>query len=196
MQKYTLILDDMLKIDISYACPYIPNQYIKFFFGGPGVAPYRFLSYFSTFFNHSTIIEIGTHNGWGSLALSHNRNNKIVGYDVDLSTLDKNISKIPNLTFKEGLAHELDPKIILNSPLIHFDALHDGVYEKIFYDFLITNNYKGFVIYDDIGRNKEMVDFWNSIKLLKYDLTYLGHETGTGLVSFGGIEIETIRRGF
>jgi hypothetical protein len=193
LAKIDIIIDDFLKIDLSYACPYIPTKYLHFFFGGHGQSPYRLLAYLSTFFANSTFIEIGVHNGWGSLALSYNRANRIIGYDIDLSTLDSNIKKIPQLSFREGLAHELDPNIILNSPLIHLDALHDGVYEQTFFDFLVKNNYRGFLILDDIHLNKEMKSFWGSINVTKYDLTNLGHSTGTGLVCFNGAKLDILR---
>ena len=53
--------------------------------------------------------------------------------------------------------------------------------------FLKENNYRGFVICDDIWYFNEMRNnFWYKIEdEFKYDLTDLGHWSGTGVVFFG-----------
>ena len=57
-----------------------------------------------------------------------------------------------------------------------------------FYDFLIDNKWDGIMVCDDvnIGPHGAMIDFWESIKQLKYDLTgtTYAHYTGTGIVCF------------
>lgn len=187
MNSTVLISSDLLlNLNVNRFAPYIPPCYLHFFFGIPGVAPYRLLSYFSTLFFNRTLVEIGTHNGWGSLALTYNPTNQVVGFDVDLSTLSPAIRDIPGTVFHEGLAHEIAPDLVLSSPFIHFDALHDGVYERVFFDFLVAHEYKGIVLWDDIHLNPEMGTFWENITLPKTDLTAFGHSTGTGLVHFNG----------
>lgn len=173
-------------VDLTPFTDFIPEEYRFFFFAQAGEAPYRLLAYLSTLFTNETLIEIGVHNGWGSLALGYNRANRVVGYDVDLSTLSPAIRDAnPHLSFKEGLAHQMDPEVILASPFIHFDALHDGVYERVFFDFLVERGYKGLLLLDDIHLNGEMKHFWSSITHPKHDMTSVGHKTGTGLVYFG-----------
>ena len=49
-------------------------------------------------------------------------------------------------------------------------------------DFLIDNNWHGKLLLDDINLNQEMKNFWNGISHEKYDLTDIGHWSGTGLV--------------
>lgn len=173
-------------VDLAPYERYVPEQYRAFFTAQPGVAPYRLLAFFSTLFNNQTIVEVGVHNGWGSLSLSYNTSNRVAGYDIDLSTLSPEIrDKDPTrLMFQQGLAHE-EPGIVLSAPLIHFDAQHDGIYEQVFYDWLVAQQYKGWLLLDDIHQNEEMETFWGGIPLLRFDLSGYGHSTGTGLVCFG-----------
>ena len=175
----------LLSLDLGPFSTYVPPQYHHFFFAEPGVAPYRLLAYFSTLFNNQILTEIGVHNGWGSLALSYNERNTILGYDINLSTLNPRIPKERvNTRFYQGLAHKIDPLGLLSSSIIHLDAQHDGIYEQVVLDFLISRNYRGWLLMDDIHLNPEMEKLWNSITVPKHDITRYGHSTGTGLVTF------------
>jgi hypothetical protein len=64
------------------------------------------------------------------------------------------------------------------------DTDHDGNFENQFYNYLQFINYKGYLLLDDIYLNKPMINFWNSIKLEKHDISNIGHTTGTGVVFF------------
>jgi hypothetical protein len=63
---------------------------------------------------------------------------------------------------------------------------HNGNMELDMYNYLKKINYKGFVICDDIWYFKEMRDnFWYKIEdEYRYDLTDIGHWSGTGIVTF------------
>jgi hypothetical protein len=39
-------------------------------------------------------------------------------------------------------------------------------------------------MFDDIHLNNEMSNFWNALKNEKYDLTHIGHHTGTGIAIY------------
>ncbi len=110
-----------------------------------------------------------------------NSNNKIVTYDID-NFLD--LHSVPHsITCKIGNAlSELEA--LLKSPLILLDTLHDGVFEREFCQALLSNNYKGILVLDDIHLNRVMKKFWKNIKVTKYDITEIGHWSGTGLVDF------------
>ena len=58
--------------------------------------------------------------------------------------------------------------------------------ETEFYNYLKKINYQGFVICDDVWYFKEMRDnFWYKIPYeYRYDLTHLGHWSGTGIFTF------------
>ena len=61
--------------------------------------------------------------------------------------------------------------------------------------FLISKSWTGILLLDDILDNwtpllsgaspKAMLSFWNSIEYEKYDLSNIGHYSGTGLVNIG-----------
>jgi hypothetical protein len=40
-------------------------------------------------------------------------------------------------------------------------------------------------MFDDIHLNNEMSYFWNALKNEKYDITEIGHHTGTGIAIYG-----------
>ena len=158
---------------------------------------------------NSKILEIGTHNGNSSVALSYgnlfNNNIQIDTFDI-MNLLQENPKKyfekynvnyyLENL-FNEDIREKYKTKI-LSYDIIFIDIdPHEGILE---YDFLIwlkNNNYNGLIIFDDIhlGLNHiannyrptqcTMTAFWEKIdKDFKKDLTYIGHHSGTGLVCF------------
>jgi hypothetical protein len=44
--------------------------------------------------------------------------------------------------------------------------------------------WNGLLLLDDINFNEPMNQFWNNISEEKYDITKIGHWSGTGLVNF------------
>jgi hypothetical protein len=115
--------------------------------------------------------------------LSTNKSNTVHSFNVinQLELID-----IPsNINFTIGnVINGKYKDLILDCKIILLDTFHDGTFEKQFVDYLLSINYKGMVLFDDIKLNNEMIDFWNSIKTEKYDISDLGHVTGTGLVVF------------
>ena len=77
-EKYKNIIDDENGIN---------------FFSSSGKEHYRLLSYFSTLFNNSNIIDIGSHLGHSALSLSYNKSNTIYSFDI-LDKVYSNIKKI------------------------------------------------------------------------------------------------------
>jgi hypothetical protein len=162
------------------------------FNGFPGKEHYRVLSYFSTLFNNSIIIDIGTHMGNSALALSYNKTNIIHTFDIIDNVVNTKIKKVENINFH--IKNLFDPivckdfeKTILHSAFIFLDVdPHNGTMEFYFYNYLKSINYKGFVICDDIWYFKEMRDnFWYKIPYsMRYDITNVGHWSGTGIISF------------
>jgi predicted O-methyltransferase YrrM len=145
-----------------------------------GKEHYRLLSYLSKMFDNIKIFDIGTFEGSSAIALSENKTNFIVSYDVtDLKKTDINID---NIEFKIG--NVLKDNDLLKSQIIFIDVNHDGIFEKEIYFHLKKNNYSGFIIFDDINLNKEMQNFWNVIckDEIKIEVTHLGHWSGTGII--------------
>ena len=164
------------------------------FFSPPGKEHYQLLSYISTLFHNCNIIDIGTHLGHSALALSYNITNVIYSFDIVDKVRDniKNISNIKFMNdnlFDENIFNQWKD-IILNCPFIFLDVdPHNGTMETCFINLLEKNKYMGFVICDDIWYFKEMRDnFWHKINdMFRYDLTLLGHWSGTGIITFNNV---------
>lgn len=189
-----LSYNDIKDLNLNKYMDIIDNTNDMEFFGNCGRQHYRFLAYISTLFNNIDIFDIGTHRGSAALALSYNSTNKVYSFDIENRT--KNYTKTPsNIEFVQYNLFD-NPnnndwtKKILNSPLIFLDIdPHDGILEYKFYKFLLDNNYEGFLILDNIHYFDGMRVFWNKIKTPKYDLTSIGHWSGTGLVNISNKEI-------
>jgi 2-polyprenyl-3-methyl-5-hydroxy-6-metoxy-1,4-benzoquinol methylase len=155
-----------------------PNNW---FFMEAGEEHYRLLAYIGSLYKSKTLLDIGSYQGNSAIALAHS-GNKIISYDLASQPIISKIKK-DNISFEIGNILDKDD-LILSSPFIMLDTYHDGTFEQEFVDHLIKINYKGLVMFDDINLNKEMSNFWNGLKNEKYDLTNLGHYTGTGIAIF------------
>jgi hypothetical protein len=141
---------------------------------------YTLLSMVSKEYNNTVLYDIGSYKGLSAIALSSNKSNLVVSYDIEYLL---KVNRPDNVEFRIGNFY--NDKQLLNSPLIMFDIdPHDGLQEKEFVRYLTSNNYKGSVIFDDIHLNDGMKDFWNSVTQQKQDYTKLGHWSGTGVVHF------------
>lgn len=145
---------------------------------------YRLLSYITKLYNDIVIIDAGTSQGHSCISLAQNKNNKIITYDIE----DKNFSFFnvyKNIEFKKLDINQENPEIIKSAKIILLDIdPHDGKQEKIFTDYLIKIDYKGYLLCDDIHLNQGMREWWESILIEKYDVTEVGHFSGTGIVNF------------
>lgn len=187
--KYSIHKEDLTKINYDLYKTLLGDHHE--FYSSPGKEHYKLLSYFSTLFNNSNIIDIGTHEGHSALALSYNNSNKIHTFDiVDKGALPvKNVANIhfstDNLFDKANFNKWRD--VIVSSPFIFLDVdPPNGIMELEFITWLKEIDYKGFIICDDIWYFKEMRDnFWYKIEdKYKYDLTDIGHWSGTGIITF------------
>lgn len=180
--KNPILIND---VDSTYK-----NDDICEFFQEPGQNHYRLLSYFSTLFNNSIIIDIGTHRGQSALALSYNSSNTIYTFDIFDKVYNKKIKERENIQFfNDDLfskkTQEKWKERILSSAFIFMDVdPHNGNMEIEMYNYLNEINYKGFVICDDIWFFKNMRDnFWYKIPdKYRYDFSHLGHHSGTGII--------------
>jgi len=161
----------------------IDDNYRDYFLSEPGKEHYKLLAYISTKYENETLIDIGTHKGGSALALSFNKKNNIVSFNVEdelqLSNKPKNINFI--------IDDILDIKyknLLLTSPFICLDTYHDGTFERLFHKYLQDIKWKGTLLLDDIFLNIQMKEYWAEIQEQKNDLTSIGHCTGTGCVFF------------
>jgi hypothetical protein len=172
--------EDLDSIDMSGVLNRIPKEddYAKYIPMQAGIEHYRLLVWLGYQFNKTSLVEVGVLKGMSGCALSENIENKVTGFDLNNSitcTLPSNYTFIiGDVLLREDL--------IKNSPFIMYDTDHNGIHEKLFYDWLIKINYKGLLLFDDIHLNNEMRAFWNNIIHKKEDISHIGHITGTGVV--------------
>ena len=159
------------------------SEYQGYFMSKSGQEHYRLLAYISQNNDLVDILDVGTLKGCSALAFSVNSKNKVrsfnVGNEFDLNYIPLNAEFIIDNVLNGNYNN-----IILGSKYIMLDTYHDGTFEKEFYDHLVSINYKGYLLLDDIHLNFEMERFWGSITKEKYDITNIGHLTGTGVVYF------------
>ena len=178
---------------------------------------YAILVHLSTYFTDSVIVDLGTNRGGSAAALSYNRSNEVYTFDIAIN--DEALSlfeQYENITYLIGNCIEnnwhgqpqINPpglrirplksekEIFLSSELIFLDIdPHDGVQEPQVLDFLITNDWKGIMVCDDIGGHSNnfhprMRDWWNSIELATYNIVNkYASDTGTGIICFNDQEV-------
>lgn len=169
------ILDE---IDMSYHDP------TQTFSWKSGCDHYRLLAHMSSYFNNTTLIDIGTRSGASAIALAKNPTNIIHSFDIE----DLTPHSYSNVQYHKCKILESTEftSLILSSPFISLDVNHDGVFEQQFVNFLTENNYVGLLYLDDIHAENfpEMESFWNSISIQKIDITMYGHCSGSGIVIF------------
>ncbi len=182
--KIDIIKSEVKDLDISHLKEMSRNQND---WQRSGVSEYRLYAYLSTFFNKTTILDIGTRTGGSALALSYNPQNSIRSYDIveqGASSIKKeNISwHISN--FMEDVDIDWD-----NVSVIVIDVgPHDGKQERIMMDWLKERGWKGILIHDDIGPDWPLIqNMWDEIDEEKYDVTDFAHFSGTGIVNFGNL---------
>ncbi len=177
--------NELNSLDTSYINEYSnvlvnPLHDTFYFHLESGKEHYRLLMYISTLYNNEIIFDIGTNKSMSALALSYNKSNKVKTFDL-VKVLDTN-PVVDNIEYILG--DSTKDSDLIKSNLIFLDVDHDGIYEDIFYDHLKNINWKGILILDDIKLNEEMDNFWNRIEEEKYDITNIGHWSGTGMVIF------------
>jgi len=149
-----------------------------------GQSEYRLYAWLSTQFDNSIILDVGTRTGGSALALSYNENNQVFSYDLQ----EQGASKIKrdNIEFKIKDFRQDDSINWDHVSIIMLDVdPHDGVQEEEMMEFLEEKEWKGLMLFDDIGPQwPEVEDLWNRITYPKVDVTEVGHMSGTGLINF------------
>lgn len=183
------MIDKILKVTAEELNQINLSKYLKstddlgfpksWFYMDAGLEHYRLLAFISKLYNGVNLLDIGSYQGSSAIALSFNKKNKVISYDIEHQPEIAEI-KIPNIEFIKGdvLKHEI------TAPFILLDTYHDGTFEQEFVDHLLKIKYKGLVMFDDIHLSRKMDNFWDGLKNEKYDLTEIGHHSGTGIAIF------------
>ena len=128
---------DIFSIKLDKYIKYINrDDHKKIFIAPPGQNHYYLLAYLSSIISNSLIIELGTHHGTSSLALSINKTNTIITYDV----VNKyGIKPQPdNVIRKIGNIFNLNEQAkMLSASFIFLDTAHTGEFEWEVYEYLL-----------------------------------------------------------
>lgn len=176
--------ESVQEIDLSEIRSYVVNMEGQF---DTGPQPYKLYAYLSTFFENTTILDIGSEWGNSALSFSYNPNNTIMSYDIE----DKGADKITreNIIFKtmDFMQDDTIPWDNVSIVMIDVDP-HDAKQEPGMLQFLYDKGWSGILIFDDIGDMfQDMKHWFASIDEQKWELDHhIGHYSGTGLINFGG----------
>jgi len=193
MQKIFLDINTINNISLESVYSYVNLKSTQnlppYFLENAGSEHYKLLAYLASIINdtNNPYIDIGTYRGCSAAALSYNNNHSVITYDIIDCITDNEIFSIKN---KENIKIKItdccnEMLEICQSKLILLDIdPHDGIQESKIIDYLIDYNFNGILLIDDIHLNENMQNFWDSIKLKKYDITKYGHWSGTGVVIF------------
>jgi hypothetical protein len=183
--KIDLNLEKIKQIDLQNLGNLVVEQEFRhYFLDQPGKEHYKLLAYLSNQFKNTTILDIGTYKGCSALALSYNASNKILSFDLgNYRNLGVGIPN--NIEFiLDNILKEQYKSIVLEAKLISLDTNHNGDFELEFHKYLRSIKWKGILYLDDIKLNQSMIDYWNFIDEEKYDVTEVGHHSGSGMVYF------------
>jgi predicted O-methyltransferase YrrM len=191
MKHIKIIKEEVKKINLDSISEYKLKDGSDF--SEAGVEAYKFYAYLSTLVNDSIIVEVGSRFGRSGLALSYNESNKVISFDI----LEQGASEIKKNNLEFRIGNFMDSDIDWNSiDIIMIDVdPHDGIKEREFVDFLYNKNWKGILVLDDILPNWPVIipganpvamnEWWMSIEEEKYDVSDIGHFSGTGIVNIG-----------
>ena len=178
-QLMTMTQEVISDTDLSRNLNKIDKAFLTVYQAPAGKEHYRLLSYISRQVNGSFILDVGTYKGYSAIALSNNQNNKVVSYDIQKLHTQENTS---NTEYRIGEA--TDYENFKNTTAIMLDTYHDGVYEEKFINHLRSIKWTGLLIMDDINEFPELRNLFDKLPEEKYDITHIGHWSGTGVVVF------------
>jgi len=154
---------------------------------------YKLCAYLSDLFEDKVIVEVGTMYGASALAFAANRKNKIITMDCTDRRKAEQFSNWEGFSIEfqccdinKAERHTDILNRLKSASVIFLDITHNGRDESRFYQLLNRIGYNGLLLLDDIHLQTygDMESFWASIDKPKFDLTKVGHTSGSGLVDF------------
>lgn len=144
------------------------------------------------------VVEIGTYQGLGSLALLQSlpADGSIITFDiVPYQEIDGHVFRpedfadgrmtqvVADITLENDFAQHAP--MLRDAELVFVDAAKDGHQERIFLKRFeeIGFRHGPIVVFDDV-RVYNMLQIWRDIRRPKLDITSFGHWSGTGLVDY------------
>lgn len=173
IQTTTTRIEDITneELDILDPVPARNNDYNK----SSGVEHYRLLRFIAPRFK--TVFDIGTYRGYSALALSGAK--RVFTFDIESQVT----IKFPK-SVKPVIGNAISSPL-LQADFILLDVDHSGDFEAKIHEYLCRNEWKGIMMADDIHYNDDMEYWWKSISEEKYDITKIGHWSGSGLIYYG-----------
>uniref|UniRef100_A0A7S4QYG6 Uncharacterized protein n=1 Tax=Ditylum brightwellii TaxID=49249 RepID=A0A7S4QYG6_9STRA len=190
------------------------EEYELYLLADAGIEHYAFLNYLSaTYGDHRHFTDIGTRVVASSVAVGSNLKSPVWTFDLPTSyerqqafrgdteeewqtkahDIGLNVT-FHNLDLMKASNEEL--KKYLDTWFVLLDTFHqpDTVpFEREFFQRMLDIGFKGILCLDDIHLNHEMKKWWNEVQdgaegggYRTYDITEIGHYSGTGLVDFSG----------
>jgi len=159
------------------------------------VEHYKLCSYLSKKFKNTTILDIGTWHGTSAISFAEESTNKIISYDTfyfpEHLYIERENIELKLMDFRDDATIKWDDVSII---FIDVDP-HDGKQEPPMLKFLEGTGWSGLILLDDIAYDEfpELKKMWDTLDYDKYNLTEIGHWSGTGMINFGNkYEIEII----
>lgn len=193
---------------------YTTEGYVRFLLKDAGTEHYPILSYLSaTYGDCRHFTDIGTRYVTSSLAVGSNRKSPVWTFDLpgskerkaafrgkteeewqkQVRNVDVDI-KFHNLDLMK--VSDLELKKYLGTWFVMLDTHHypdTNPFEREFFQRMLDISFKGILLLDDIRFNHEMKKWWKELQdnsekgaYKTYDVTKVGHHSGTGLVDFSG----------
>jgi hypothetical protein len=195
-QKIVIVKEDVRNHSVRHLAGY--NMYYSpepnFWVDPAGRTELHLYSYLAEKVNDSLILDIGTRFGGSAIALSSNPTNTVISYDVIPWQTHAQLRK-DNILLRIG-DFMLDSTVDYSKvSIIMIDVdPHDGIQEPPMLRYLEDVGWSGLLLLDDIGSEWPAIEqMWAALPYEKYDVTDIGHWSGTGLINFGDkFEIEIV----
>ena len=156
---------------------------------------YRLLAALTATVRPEVVVEVGTFQGHGSLALLQGQDEaRVVTYDIiPWQNIPGSVLAAEDFAgnrFEQRIGDLADPAYLetqlatlRQADLIFVDGPKDGVWEPLFVERVLPEltDRRRLVVFDDI-RLLEMVQLWRDLPYPRIDATSLGHWSGTGML--------------
>ena len=193
------------------------ESYEQYMLSEAGREHYPFLSYMSASYGDCRhITDIGTRYVAPSLAIGSNLKTPVWTFDIPLSTERQAAFRGKSEEEWQKQVHDVgvnvkfhnldllkvskeDLRTYLGTFFVMLDTFHEPdsqPFEREFFQRMLDIGYKGILGLDDIHFNPEMERWWKELQdgaalgaYKTYDITEVGHFSGTGIVDFSGLVV-------
>lgn len=167
-----------------FAAPLARTDWSREYFLAKRGEPYKLLAHLACALGGPPAADIGCFSGASAVALAAG-GATVDAYDIK-AYMFPDVCEHPQIAFHLGDGVENAPI----HPLISLDVdPHDGVQERRFVERVIASGLPALLVCDDI-HSAGLEGFWRWAPEPKWNATAYGHHTGTGIIGFGGMEIE------